>query len=185
MVRGYWRIALGAVLACALIGLANMKPVHANSCPNGYLQVAHAWSLTTIRAMRPDLAREIEDLIRAAQARNSYQATALPPYRPDAVSRTVGPRLRNEIRTHAPINADLPFRYLDPHTGQFVQEIGTIRLSGGIGSIWMPGDPRQYVRESFWPGIFESPVPSGGVSRLRSFPGERLGCEDNIHGIVP
>lgn len=153
-----------------------------NNCPNGFVQFAHVWSLYSIA---PHLQAQAQALIAAARARESQDARALPPYRPDAVSRTLGAQLRTGPWGPAPVNDGVHIRYLDPHSGQLVREVGVIRLNHGVGSIPLPGDPRHYVVEAIWPLYLISPTPSGGALRTRSFPNEPRGCRDHIHGLAP
>jgi len=179
----HYKIGLPQVCNNWVLYTAALSPA-VGSCPNGYLLVVHAWSL---QSLPPDLQRQADELIRAAQVRQSMQATLLRPYRPDAVSRTLGRRLRLEVRTHAPVNADIQVRYLYPgrEPAQVASEVGTIHLNGGMGKLQMPGDPRQWVVEIIWPGYFLSPTTSGGEVRLRRFPDEPWLCTDNVHGLVP
>jgi len=173
--------AFGALLVAALT-VSPLAHADGEQCPSGYVQFAHVWSL---RLLTPTLQAQAQTLIAAARARDSQDARALMPYRPDDVSRTLGAQLRTGPWGPAPINDGIQIRYLDPNSGHLVREVGIIWLNHGVGSIHLPGDPRHYVVEAIWPSYLISPTPSGGVLRTRSFPNEPRGCRDHIHGLVP
>lgn len=164
-------------------------PVFATDvCPNGFTLIANAWSLASLPSgiLLPGLKEEAESLMYAADHRQSKEATSLAAYRPGDVSRTLGKRLREEVKIHAPIAMDVPVRFLDPVTAKLVREVGVISGVRGVGSYHFSGDPRSYVIETVWPIDFGSPALSGGERRLRVFPDEWQDlCTINLHGILP
>ena len=91
-----------------------------NACPSGYTLIANAWSLASLPS---ELRKEAGELIDAANARNSKEATALAAYQPPDVSRTLGKQLRESGIPHAQVSNDVRVRYLDQTTGQIVQEL--------------------------------------------------------------
>lgn len=151
-------------------------------CPSGYTLIANAWSLQTL----PDgLRQEAEKLMQSANERDSQEATRLDAYKPDDFSRTMGGRLRSEVKVRAPVSADLQVRYLDPQTGKVVRELGVMHVVRGVGSFRFSDDPRAYIVESIWPPDFVSPAMSGGERRLRLFGREWLDfCAMNKHGAL-
>ncbi len=158
-----------------------------NACPSGYTLIANAWSLASLPGgFFGGLRGEAEKLIAAANARNSEEATLLTPYEAPDVSRTLGKRLREEVKTRAPITDDIRIRYLDQKTGEVVQELGAVKLVRGVGIFHFPSDPRKYIVETLWPADFLSPAFSGGERRLRLFPAEwGKFCAMNEHGVIP
>lgn len=154
-----------------------------NACPNGFTLFANAWSLNSLGGLRA----EAEKLTQDADARESEEAMKIGAYRPDDFSRTMGKRLRNEVKTRALITADLPIRYLDPQTAKVVRELGTIHMVRGVGSFRFSEDPRPYVIGVIFPPDFVSPAMSGGERRLRMFGYEwESYCAMNVHGaLVP
>ena len=149
------------------------------TCPSGFTLIANAWSLKTL----PNgLRREADGLIQAADERDGQEATRLDAYKPDDFSRTMGGRLRSEVKIRAPITVDLPIRYLDSKTGKIVRELGVVHLVRGVGSFHFSDDPRAYIVETVWPSNFVSPARSGGERRLRLFGYEWKVCGMNVHG---
>ena len=164
-------------------------------CPAGWSVTAHAWSLASIPL---ELRQKVQKLMDNAHDRDSGYGTKLPPYRVDDVSRTLGKRLRMEVKIHAPVTADIKIRYLDvdPTSNQLsIREIGVLHMVNGTGTFRFPDDPRQHtVVGSGWsPAVdgsgrlqnFKSPEVSGGEPRLRIFRDEWVDCDPNMHGIVP
>lgn len=151
-------------------------------CPSGFTLFVNAWSLGSLGSLRG----EAEKLIQSANERDSKEAMLLDAYKPDDFSRTLGGRLRSDVKVRALITADLPIRYLDLQTAKVVRELGTIRMERGVGSFRFSDDPRAYVVEVVYPPDFASPAMSGGERRLRAFPSE-LGrfCANNMHGVLP
>jgi hypothetical protein len=162
---------------------AAAPPATGEGCPSGWTITVHEWSVGSLPA---DLRRETESLIEAAKQRDSRQARVLEVYRPDDVSRTMGGRLRKQVRVHATMLSTVQLRLLDPATLRVVRDLGPLQLVGGSGVMAMPEDPRKYVVETLFPGEFVSPTVSGGVPRLRLFGYEwRNWCNMNEHGLVP
>lgn len=159
------------------------RPVAKSSvCPNGWSLTANAWQLDSLPS---GMRHEAEALIAAAEARESDNARRLEPYKPDAVSRTMGRRLREQVKVRAPVNADIAVRFIDPQTAVVVRELGTLRAVNGIGTFRFDEDPRPYVVETLWPASFDSPSRSGGERRIRLFGPEWTGiCTMNEHGLV-
>jgi hypothetical protein len=157
------------------------------ACPSGYTLIANAWSMKTLPSgkLLPGMKEEAESLIQAANERDSQEAMKLAAYQPEAFSRTLGKRLREEVKVRAPIAADLLIRYLDPQTAKVVRELGTIRMERGVGSFRFSEDPRSYIIETIWPPDFVSPAMSGGERRVRMFPNEwGKFCAMNVHGAL-
>jgi len=152
-------------------------------CPNGWTLTANMWFRDSLPA---DLRKKAEELISAAESRDSQDATISSVYSADDVSRTLGKSLRDVVKTRAAINEDLKVRLLDPKTLAVIQEDLVLQTTAGVGSIKLPGDPHQWIIETIWPADFISPTTSGGERRLRLFP-EEWGryCSMNEHGIVP
>jgi len=158
-------------------------PIVTGACPNGYTLVANAWELKSL----PDgIRKNAERLIAAAESRDSRNATNAEAYKPDDVSRTLGGQLRREVKIRAPLNADIRVQLRDPQTLKVVEELGTLHLVDGIGSIQLTYEQHLLLVEMLWPGRFRSPVVSGAARRLWLFPYEwKDWCEMNVHGIVP
>jgi hypothetical protein len=153
------------------------------SCPTGWSMRGNAW---TMSSLPNELRSEAQGLIEAANSRNSESGTNIPTYRPDDVSRTLGGRLRKEVRTRAPYTGDLQVEYLDLRTHQVVREVGTIHVVNGQGVIHFPDDPRDYIERIVWNDGFVSPTRSGGIHQMLLFPKEwGTYCLMNIHGILP
>ncbi len=151
------------------------------ACPNGYTIIANAWSLQSLGGLH----KEAEELVAAANARESDEGRSLTVYQPPSVSRTLGARLRADVKVRAQVSGNvLQVRYLDPKTAKVVRELGTMTLIQGVGTLRFPDDPREYVVETVWPREFVSPTMSGGERRLRIFPSEwGKFCSMNAHGI--
>lgn len=185
-----WLLLLGLVvtivLLVILVGVVSVKAEV--ECPNGRRIVANVWSMTMIPTgvLTPGLHEEAKELIQLAESRDSQEATLLSAYRGDAVSRTLGARLRSEVKIRALIADEIQVRYLDARSGKLLYDIGVISLKHGVGSFKFPDDPRAFVVETVWPPDFISPTMSGGERRLRLFPAEwKEWCTMNLHGIVP
>jgi hypothetical protein len=157
-------------------------PATSSACPQGWTLIANAWNLDSLPS---SMRAEAQSLISAAQARESDNARRLEPYKPDAVSRTMGRRLREQVKTRAPVDANITVRFLDPRTGAVVRELGSLHVVSGMGTFRFAEDPRPFVVETLWPPEFLSPTVSGGQSRLRLFGYEwKSDCAMNEHGIV-
>lgn len=168
---------------------ASSPPVPAvfttSACPNGFTLIANAWSLGTLGNLR----HEAEKLIQSANERDSHEAMRLEAYKPADFSRTMGGRLRSEVKNRAAISADLPIRFLDPRTAKVVRELGTIHMVRGVGSFRFAEDPRAYVIEVVFPPDFVSPAMSGGERRWRMLDyewknGQKDWCALNGHGAL-
>ena len=159
------------------------RPIAKSSvCPDGWSLTANAWQLESLPS---GMRQEAETLIAAAEARESDNARRLEPYKPDAVSRTMGRRLREQVKVRASVNADIIVRFIDPQTASVVRELGTLQAVNGIGIFRFDEDPRPYVVETLWPISFDSPTMSGGHRRIRLFGSEWTGiCAMNEHGLV-
>lgn len=159
------------------------RPIAKSSvCPDGWSLTANAWQLESLPS---GMRQEAETLIAAAEARESDNARRLEPYKPDAVSRTMGRRLREQVKVRAPVSADIIVRFIDPQTAVVVRELGTLQAVNGIGIFRFDEDPRPYVVETLWPIRFDSPTMSGGHRRIRLFGSEWTGiCAMNEHGLV-
>ncbi len=175
-----WNWSVTTVQAPAAQQTTAPAPV-VGACPNGYTIIANAWSLQSLGGLR----KEAEELVAAANARESDEGRSLAAYQPSSVSRTLGARLRTDVKVRAQVSGDaLQVRYLDPQTANVVRELGTMTLTQGVGTFRFSDDPREYVVETVWPREFVSPTMSGGERRLRIFPNEwRKFCSMNAHGI--
>lgn len=164
------------------------NPVLKVGCPNGRTLTANAWSL---KALPEELRKKAEGHIDMANARESAGGQNLGAYQTDALSRTLGKRLREEVKTRALVVTDIIVGYVDinPRTKQVVtRDIGTLQMVGGIGTFRFSDDPRTHTAvEVAWPTTeFVSPTISGGFRRLRVFPNEwGTWCSTNVHGLVP
>lgn len=151
------------------------------SCPNGYMLYANAWELSKLP---DDLRKQAEALIAAAERRNSKSATAREEYEPvrDDLSRTLGGKLRREVKTRAPWTLDVQVQLRDPQTIAVLQSLGTLRLENGLGSIALTEKQHGMIVETIWPADFKSPAMSGSARRLWLFPSEWGTCAMNVHG---
>lgn len=160
-----------------------------STCPNGWSLTANAWSLKTIKTVSTELGEKVEAMIAAAKARESMNATRFESYQTDALSRTYGRRLREEVKTRASVTADIAIRYvdIDPQTKKVssIRDIGVLNVVGGAGTFQFSDDPRQHVARTVWPMDFQSPTISGGERLLQIFGYEWTSCGLNMHGVVP
>ena len=158
----------------------------ASVCPDGRWLIANVWSFGSLPV---SIRQKVAKMTIVAMKRDSMYATNPNAYRGDAVSRTVGARLRGEVEVRAPLNLDLEVFYRDPKgTAKVVYNLGVLPVKAGVGSIRLPDDPRKWIVEVIWPDNFISPIKSGGKNRLWLFPEEWEGgkwCSMNVHGIVP
>lgn len=151
-----------------------------SKCPD-FKFVANAWRLSDMLA---DLRKEAEGMTKAAEARDSREGTDHSAYQADAFSRTLGRRVREEVKVRAPIDVDLKVRYVD-QSGRTVQDLGVLRLTNGMGTFTFPDDVRQRIVEISWPAErFVSPTLSAGERRLRLYPPEwKDVCTLHVHGV--
>lgn len=183
-----WIVAASLVLSALFVVLSPMARAAAsdNSCPDGYRLTGNVWSLKTLP---DDLRREAEEHVSAARKRDSAQGTQHEAYQQDDVSRTMGARLRSQVKTRAPVTADITVRYVDsdPETKKLrITELGILHMVNGIGTFVFPDDPRQHIVGTSWPLDFISPTRSRQERRLRVYPGEwQNWCTLNVHGLVP
>ena len=161
-------------------------PPSNKECPNGWAIIVNVWSLS---ALPSDLQKETRKLIAAAESRDSQQATSVTAYyKADDLSRTLGARLRKEVKTRwVTANTNISVFYRDPKTLAIVRPVGLItNINSGMSTFQFPDDPRQYIVETIWPEKFLSPTVSGSARRLWLFPNEwGSWCSMNEHGIVP
>lgn len=136
-------------------------------CPNGWTLTANAWSL---KSMPEGLRKEIEARIAAAKERSKANLDAFATG--DSVSR-YGKRLREEVKVHAPVNADLMIQIGN-------RTVGTLKMVNGVGTFKFAEDPRSDVNTVTWPGFIS---PEEGVMKI--FPREWQVCEPHSHGITP
>lgn len=179
-----WLLLLGLVVILVLLVIwVGVTSVKAAECPNGRQIVANVWSL---EAFPDTLRKETERLIATAKARNTQNATDPIGYKGDAISRTLGARLRKEIQVRAPTLFNLKVFYRDLSTARMVEDLGLLRIVGGTGNKALPDDPRRWILETIWPGYLISPTISGNERRLWLFPEEwGVWCTMNVHGLVP
>lgn len=154
-----------------------------SECPGGWRLTANVWSSASLP---PTIQEEAKHHVEVAESRESNNAADASSYRADDVSRTMGARLRKEVRVRAPIGMNLRVFYRDTRTAEVLDSLGTLRVEAGTGTFRFSGDPRKWIVEIVWPGSFISPTESGGERRLWLFP-EEWGrwCKMNVHGIVP
>lgn len=152
-------------------------------CPQGYMLTAHAWELSKL----PDALRtQAEGLIGAATRRESSNAKNFEAYKPDDFSRTLGGKLRREVKVHALENVHITVRLLDPTTLAVVEQVGPLNLVDGVGSVTLTEAQHRMIIETIWPASFKSPTVSGGARRNRLFPEEwGTWCSMNVHGATP
>lgn len=145
--------------------------------------VANVWSYQLLPYVIQEKATE---LMAKARSRNTLNGTNPAGYEGDAVSRTLGFILRNDVKNRAPIDMLLRVYYLDPQTAQVERFVGIINVKNGTGSFQFVDDPRKRIVETVWPEFFISPIESGGGRRLWLFGEEwQFHCTMNIHGLVP
>ena len=135
--------------------------------------------------MPPTLAQKASGFIEAADGRDSKNAANHEAYKPDDLSRTLGGQLRREVKIRAPVNVDIRVQLRDPQTTKVIEDLGVLRLEGGIGSISLSDAQHQKIVETIWPVDFVSPTVSGGARRNWLFPYEWKRCEINVHGAKP
>lgn len=159
------------------------------ACPDGWSLTANAWSLKTIKTISTELGEKVEAMIAAAKVRASMNATRFESYQTDALSRTFGKRLREEVKTRASVTADIAVRYvdIDPQTKKVssIRDIGVLHVVSGEGTFPFTDDPRQHVVRTVWPADFLSPTVSGGVPLLQIFDYEWTVCGLNMSGVLP
>ena len=177
------------VMLAACQSLPPTKPVpQASVCPDGRWLIANIWSF---KALPAPIQKEVMKMVAIARSRDTRGATNLAAYRGDSASRTMGAKLREEVKVRAPVNMNLEVFYRDPgdlRTARVVYNLGILPVNAGVGSIRLPGDPHKWIVEVIWPPDFISPIMSGGKSRLWVPPEDWEGgkhCSMNVHGIVP
>ncbi|MDO8728295.1 MAG: hypothetical protein Q7K26_00220 [bacterium] len=134
------------------------------------------------------LQKEVTKLKTLAESRNTHNATSRDGYLGEAVSRTLGPQLRKEVRAKASVDLNLEVFYRDPLTSRIVEDLGLLHIMGDLGTKVLPDDPRKWIAETVWPEKenFISPTVSGGARRIWLFGEEWKGdCAMNVYGIVP
>ena len=167
-------------------------PVTTAQCPELPL-VAHAWSEKTISEKSPEVYAEYKRLVGIAAQRRTEQATNPRGFLGDDVSRSIGGRLRREVKEHEPLTVDIPVQLRDLANPSIVRPYGTIKMVNGIGRITVTSEARNSIIETIWPADFNSPLASGPedkkVPRLWVFPDKKGDiwnekCEPmNIHGV--
>ena len=158
----------------------------ASVCPDGRWLIANIWSFGSLPA---SIRQEAAKMMIVAMKRDSMYATNPTAYQGDAVSRTLGTRLRDEVEVRAPVNLNLEVFYRNPKgTAKVVYNLGVLHVKGGVGGIRLPEYAGNWIVEVVWPDNFISPIRSGGKNRLWVFPEEWGGgkwCAMNVHGIMP
>jgi hypothetical protein len=153
------------------------------SCPNGYLLVANAWSLSTMPQGLRDTAMK---LVNEAEDRESENASKRDAYKPSAFSRKLGGPLRHEVKTRADVSTRITVNLRDPLSFKVVQTLGAMEMVNGIGKMSLTKDQVTMVVETIWPNGFVSPAISGGERRVELFfPEWGPWCEMNVHGAKP
>src|SRR3989344_245265 len=183
-----WIVHITLVLA-ACQSVPPAKPVpQASICPDGRWLVANIWSYDSLPS---SIQKEVAKMAAVAKSRDTRGATSLAAYQGDAVSRTLGAKLRKEVQVRAPVSLNLEVFYRDPRdirTARVAYNLGVMRVESGTGSIRLPDDPHKWIVEVVWPSDFISPIWSGGKNRLWVPPDDWEGgryCSMNVHGIVP
>jgi hypothetical protein len=151
-------------------------------CPSGWWVHVNSWDF---RDLPPGLRQEAIDLIAAAEARISGNATILAAYVADDVSGKLGRRLRLEVKKRAPIDSEVQVNLRDPKSGAVVQNLPNSKTILGEGDIPLTEAQYAMIVEVIFP--FEnvrSPTVSGGAHRLWSRPEERPNtCFTNVHSL--
>ncbi|MEK7604711.1 MAG: hypothetical protein AAB442_02875 [Patescibacteria group bacterium] len=153
-------------------------------CPQGYVLKANAWELSKL----PEhMRKQAEALIAAAARRDTKGATDPEAYKPDDVSRTLGKKLREEVKTRAQVSVYIPVQLRDPNDPRKVLgAVGPLNLIDGVGQLTLTKAQRDMVIETIWPADFISPTRSGGAARIWLFPNEwGSECSMNVHGVKP
>lgn len=161
-----------------------------DACPNGWRLYAYTYSLP---ALPEDMQRKVREMIFAAAARDTQNASRDEAYQGDAVSRNLGAALRRlgladdllpegaKAGVRFTAEVDLKLSYLDP-----AKAFGVLHVKGGKGNATLPGDPRRSAIDVIFPDRFVSPLESGGARRIRVLPDEwGTGCARYVSGIVP
>src|SRR3990167_1521140 len=105
-------------------------------CPAGRQLVANVWSYQLLPYV---IHEKVVELMKIAKGRNTRNATDPAGYREDAVSRTLGSRLRSEVRIRAPVSLSVQIFYRDLQTARIVEDLGVMRLTNGAGSVMQIG----------------------------------------------
>jgi hypothetical protein len=161
-----------------------------SKCINGYQVTANAWSLTSPN-LPEDLRKKVEDLIAAAKGRPATaDVSGMQVFFVDDVSRTLGKRLREEVKTRAPVTADIRIHaiHAEPKIGKLeMSDIGVLQMVNGVGVFKFSADPRQYVAiGTVWPDQFISPTVALGAPRLWIKASEwGDACAAHMHGFIP
>lgn len=143
--------------------------------------------------MSDDLRKEVERHIAAAKKRDSQEGESLEVFRSEAVSRTLGSRLLEEVKKPAPVTADIMIRYADRDSETRKlrhQEVGTLKMVNGRGQFIFAEDPRQHhvIGVIFPKEDFRSPELSGPAKqlerRIRIHAEEWTGCRLFVSGVV-
>lgn len=183
---GLTGVLVSAVLIARCSPATLIPLVETSSCSgSGYRMQVNVWSFQLLPHV---LQQEAVVLMNVAGTRNTRNGIDPDGYKGDAFSRTLGARLRRQVKTRAPVNVNISVFYRDLPTSRVVEELMSLNVRGGTGSITLPDDPRRWIIEAVWPDETEflSPIKSGGKRRLWLFPEEwGTHCTMNIHGLVP
>lgn len=177
-------LPIAIVLLVVLVGWASPARAQTQlSCAGtDATLVVNAWSY---ESLSDDLRGRVGVLVASARERDTWSTRNLGAYTADDVSRTLGRRLRTEVKVRAPVDIEVTVRLRDPSTSLVVEDLGFLKLESGVGSIRLSAKQRQMVVETIWPGDVLSPTSSGGAPRLMLFPKEWGGeCTMNVHGIL-
>lgn len=168
------------------------KPYVTSECPQGWTYRTLIYSLSSPKmtdGLRADVIKQID----AARKRIS-DGSSLDLYLTDALSRTLGSRLWDELGTDtAKVNGDIVLTYLDEDFASQklqYQTLGTIHLKNGKGIFRFAEDPRSHSGiDTVWPDEVLSPLPSGVGNdirpRIRFHKSEILRCNFFSVGVAP
>ncbi|HCR52356.1 TPA: hypothetical protein DIV48_01755 [Candidatus Kaiserbacteria bacterium] len=168
------------------------KPYVTSECPQGWTYRTLIYSLSSPK-MTDTLRAAVKAQIDAAKKRIT-DGSSLNLYLTDALSRTLGTRLWDEMRTDtAKIDGDIVLSYLneDFASGKLQpQPLGVIHLKNGKGIFRFAEDPRSHSGiDTVWPDEVLSPLPSGVGNdvrpRIRFHKSEILTCKFFSVGIAP
>lgn len=147
---------------------------------------AHVWSC---KALPGELCKKAEEFIKAAEDRDTKNATDASAYKPHDVSRSMYADL--VLEPTAPVDIKVRVQILDPQTLEVREDLGEIDVVAGVGSVSLTEAQRAQIVQTIWPENFRSPTISGGKRRLWLFdeewkrPGGGNWCIKHVSGLIP
>jgi len=174
--------ALAALLMVVYAPAAPAIAAPTDACPSGRYQLAfNAW---LIPALPLEMQTQAMRLVAIARARDTRQASDPRGYEGEDFSRTLGYRLRHEVRQRHPMITHIEVNYRDPRTTQVVRRLGIMPVFAGEGEMELPGDPSQYIVEEIISDEFVTEAMSGGRRRIWVLPYEWRMCKKYTHAGV-